>query len=94
MHVVDNPVGADPGIEQHPVAAARLGELDQSRESVLGPRHVRDFALLRERRRGSDNTEVAGAEPLGRPLVGHEDVEDIVDKRGNRQRVDRLEWDV
>ncbi len=45
------------------------------------------------RRRRQSAASVGGRNTMGRALVGHEDVEDVVDKRGDRQRVDGLQWD-
>ena len=44
-HVLDHPLRADPGVEEHRVRAPTPFELDQRREPVLGLHHVGPRAL-------------------------------------------------
>ncbi len=87
-HVLHHPVGARPGIEKDPVLAAVLGHSHQHREAVLGDQGLGGLASLHGRRDAPARRH--HGRPARGPLVGHEDVGDIVHQRGHHDRVDRF----
>jgi hypothetical protein len=88
-HVLDHPVGGGAGIEEDLVLGAVLRPSDQDREAVLGQQGHRSVSAFHGGGR------LASADPyrcaVGRSLVWHEDVGDVVHERGYGHRVDRLQ---
>ena len=88
-HVLDHPVGGGAGIEEDLVLGAVLGPRDQDRKAVLGQQSHRSVSAFH----GGDR--LASADPhrctVGRSLIRHENVGDVVHERGYGHRVDRLQ---
>ncbi len=88
-HILHDPVRAGAGVEQHPMLVPGFGDGDQHRESVFGDQGVRDLTVGHHRT--WPNRPRLWTDLVGRPLVGHEQVQRVVHQRGHRDGIDRFE---
>jgi hypothetical protein len=70
--------------------AFSFGDGDQHRQSVFGDQGVGDLTVGHHRTCPGGPHPIR-AYPVGRPLVGHEEIQRVVHHRGHRDRVDRFE---
>ena len=91
-HVLHHPVRADAAVEQQPVGLPRGGHRQQHGEPML-----RDELVGAEPAGHGRDRQAAGGRPgaasVGRPLIRHEEVVDVIDERGHGQGVHRLQRD-
>lgn len=76
IEVVEDTAPRDAGVEQKPLAAIAVGDLDQRCEPVLRDRKLAPEDVRRER------------PPLDGALAGHEHVERVVDENRDRDLSD------
>src|SRR5438105_14710810 len=93
VHVADHTVRTHTCIEEQLVRVLPLRDRQQERQAVLGDQLVGYHASNHGGRRQSP-ARGRGRDPMRRALIGHEYVKNVIDERGDCERIDRLEWDL